>query len=113
MLHIKNQHKLLGKAIYSKFLPRLGEWKVVSILKDEYSYDIKIQNTKTRRDWEKIYLDRRPYFDYDDSEPKYKMWGMVGKGGPKSKMIKKGKIQDIDSFIINMLLLLKEMKYTL
>lgn len=112
MLTIKNQYKLLGKQIYSKFLPQLGEWTVVSVLKDEYSYDIKIQNTKTR-DWDKIYLDRRPYFDVDDFEGKYKIWGLVEKGGPKSKMIKKDIIKDIDLFILNMVLLLKEMKYTL
>lgn len=111
MLHIKNQDKLLGKEIYSKFLPQLGKWSVVSVLKDEYSYDIKIQNTKTR-DWDKIYLDRRPYFDADDSEPKYKMWGLVEKSKPKSKLLTKDVIKDIDRLLLYMVMLLKEMKYT-
>lgn len=91
----------------------MGEWKVVSISKDEFSYDIKIQNFHTR-DWDKIYLDRRPYFDSDDSEPKYKMWGLdKEKSETKSKLLKKDSVQDIDLFILNMVLVLKEMRYEL
>lgn len=112
MLHIKNQHKLLGEAIYSKFLPQLGEWKVVSILKDEFSYDIKIQNFHTR-EWDIIYLDRRPYFDADDSEPRYKMWGLMEKSKPKSKLLTKDIIKDIDRLLLYMVMLLKEMRYKL
>lgn len=113
MLNIKNQYKLLGKTLYSKFLPQSGEWSVVSILKDEFSYDIKIQNTQTR-DVDRIYLDRRPHYDPADFEPHYRLWGMNKyKSEEKSKLIKKIIIKDIDRLLIYMLMVLKEMKYTL
>lgn len=113
MLRIKNQQRLLGKRIYSKFLPQLGEWKVVSILRDDFRYDIKIQNTKSPSDWDKIHLDRRPYYDPGSFEPHYKLWGMDTENlTPKSNMIKKGIIADMDRFVLYMVMLLKEMRPT-
>jgi hypothetical protein len=112
MLNIKNQDKLLGKYIYSKFLPQLGEWKVVSVLRDEHAFDIRIQNTKTR-DWDRIYLDRQPRFDSTSFEPKYRLIGYCkDKGEEKSKLIGKHQIQDINILLIEMIMMLKKMRPT-
>ena len=110
MLHIKNQDKLLGKPIYSKFLPQLGEWTVVSVLRDEHAFDIRIQNTKTR-DMDRIYLDRQPYFDPTSFSPKYRLMGYCkDKGEEKSKLIEKDSVQDMDRLLISMLMVLREMR---
>lgn len=106
---IKNQSKILGESLYSKFLPQVGEWRVVSILKDEFAYDIKIENVSTLK-WERIYLDRKPHYDPADFEPKYKLWGLdKDYSKEKSKFIAKEQIEDMDRFCLNMVMLLKKM----
>jgi hypothetical protein len=112
VLNIKNQDKLLGKAIYSKFLPQMGEWQVVSVLRDEHSFNIRIQNTKTR-DMDRIYLDRQPHFDPASFEPKYRLMGYCKlKGEEKSKLIGKPQIQDMDMLLIQMITVLNKMRPT-
>ena len=112
MLNIKNQDKLLGKPIYSKFLPQLGEWTVVSVLRDEHMFNINIQNTKSR-DMERIYLDRQPRFDPASFEPKYRLMGYCKlKGEEKSKLIGKPQIQDMDMLLIQMITMLNKMRLT-
>jgi hypothetical protein len=112
VLKIKNQDKLLGKLIYSKFLPQLGEWTVFSVLRDERTFDIRIQNTKTR-DMDRIYLDRQPHFDPTSFEPKYRLVGYCKlKGEEKSKLVGKPQIQDMDMLLIQMTTVLNKMRPT-
>ena len=112
MLNIKNQDKLLGKPIYSKFLPQLGEWTVVSVLRDEHMFNINIQNTESR-DMDRIYLQRRPWYDPTSFSPKYRLMGYCKiTGEEKSKMIGKPQIQDINLLLIHMAIMLKKMRLT-
>ena len=110
MLNIKNQNKLLGKYIYSKFLPQMGEWQVVSVLRDEHVFNIEIRNTKTR-DLDRIYLERRPRFDPSDFFAKYRLIGYCKLNGEeKSKLIEKDSVQDMDRLLISMLMVLRQMR---
>ena len=112
MLNIKNQDKLLGKPIYSKFLPQLGEWQVVSVLRDEHMFNINIQNTESR-DMDRIYLQRRPWYDPTSFSPKYRLMGYCKITGKETtKLIDKPQIQDINLLLIHMAIMLKKMRLT-
>jgi hypothetical protein len=112
VLNIKNQDKLLGKAIYSKFLPQLGEWTVVSVLRDEHMFNINIQNTESR-DMERIYLQRRPWYDPISFSPKYRLMGYCKITGKETtKLIGKHQIQDMNMLLIEMVMMLKKMRLT-
>lgn len=88
----------------------MGEWQVVSVLRDEHTFDIRIQNTKTR-DLDRIYLDRQPHFDPSDFSPKYRLMGYCKlKGEEKSKLIEKDSVQDMDRLLISMLMVLRQMR---